>query len=124
MDCYTCSGKGYVFGYGSKIKRTCITCQGSGKIPEFKSSTKIYGKSYIKKYLNVSPFDFAEKFEHIQTLDFIGHPTMEIMLLRDRSNFYIGQPNCKGRYWYKIPLSGWLDFKKHYNKVNNRATIL
>lgn len=124
MDCYKCSGKGFIVGYNTDSESTCITCHGSGKIPEEKSTTKMYGKSYIKKFLNTTPFDFGDKLEFVQSLDFVGHPTMEITLLRERSFFYIGQPKCKGRRWYKIPVDSFRDFKQHYNKVYNKRPIL
>lgn len=128
MKCSKCEGTGFISGLAHVDKGKCWMCAGTGSLPESKSKTVTYARSFIDQFKQSGFFPYTRfacrkqdglaeaAMEKVQRIG-AEHPTAERWIMTDGGAYYIGQPVCRSSDWYKLPIDALEDFSRYYSKV-------
>lgn len=121
MECYKCSGTGFLPGFAHVAEGVCFACKGCGRVPDAKKKQIGYSRYYIEQFRGDSYFPADQSgMTRILAIGSIGHPTAEEWVIKDCTFMYIGQPICRSSTWYKVPIDNWNEFLIHYDKALKR----
>jgi hypothetical protein len=124
MKCTKCNGTGKIKAFTHICGGDCFQCNGSGFLPESKKHTMGYSKAFVKQYAGNGYFPKnQDRMVKLSAIAHIGHPTAEMQLLKEGSNYYIGQPICRSSTWFKVPNVDFELFVYHYNKTHKKTPI-